>query len=210
MAWWSLALVTLIFFTPGIGLGSQIAADDVPLNISLGVVNASIEIPFTGPLRLLGISLAAWLVVWVLFYYVAERWLEPVEPKPTWWRNDNIYAFRPYVTGKIAERLALSVFGLAIASLLATVLLLLLPTLIAPYITELVGVALADQLLPILSEALKVLTGWGASPALIILCLLVLNAHRLSQWEEQDRLVRDLERTRRARGRGQQRQGQAQ
>lgn len=195
MAWWSLAIVTIYFFAPGFGRGPEIAAQDVPLRIPLGIAQASIQIPFTGPLRLLAESGLVWAVIWAILL-ITEQFFESQEPKRTWWRNDLIYAFRPYFTGKIAERLAYIVLGLAIASALATALLPLLSTMIAPFITNLIGASLASQLMPLLADVLQEVIRLGATPSLVIFCLLVLNVNRALRWEAKYRLERDLERNR--------------
>ncbi len=215
MAWLSLVIVTLIFFTPSFGIGPQVAARDMALNIHLPLVTMAIPIPFTGPLRLFLYSGGAWAVLWLVPYlidkFLGEKALrEPLEyeaqvsqgkknkgyidflSRIRLW-NDLVNAFRPEFSGQLAVRLAkILVWFMVIKAIVVYLLRAALNTLVpllTTWLTAQFGALFISQLKDGLSQGLATLLGLRAdnSVVLVVFCILVLIANRAFQVEQRYR-----------------------
>jgi len=202
MAWLSLVIVTLLFFTPVIGIASRVAAQDMIASINLYGISVAIPIPGIGSLRLFLVCFAVWLILW-LALYLPDRWLASKalrEHKPYrdflsrvgFW-NDLVNAFRPTVSNRIAVWLArLVFFGLLIKMILGFLLQLvvdgLLP-LLAAWLSRL-GDGFTVSLGHALGQGAQSLLRFGMNTAgmlLLILSVMVMIADLAFQDEQRYR-----------------------
>jgi hypothetical protein len=206
MAWISLIVVALIFFTPILGIAPQVMGKDLTFLIHLAGVSVAFPIPGSGPLRLLLECAGLWLLLWLLLY-LPDRWLGEkalVEKKPysdfltikrmEWLWNDFVKSFRPSFSSRLAVQLAkLVIFGILAAFVLGYLLQLALDSILPLVVNFLVsqfGAEFVSLLQTFLGQAAQELVHFGMNEngiALLVLSALVLAANWFFEKEQQYR-----------------------
>jgi hypothetical protein len=188
MAWLSLVIVTLIFFSPMIGLGTSLAAQDVALRVSLPFITLSFSIPFTGPLRLFFYSVVLWLVIW-LAPLLLERLLNIDFISKISLKNDLIYASRPYISNRIAVFLAKTFLWFFIIKSLLIIGLQTAIEYLVPIIASRLISNLSEWATGLFSQGVQSLIGIRSSLSvtLFVFCILVLIASKAFEWEKKYR-----------------------
>jgi hypothetical protein len=201
MAWISLVIVALLFFAPGVGLGSKVVVSDIPVSLPLPFVSSfAFRIPFTGPLRLFLECTGTWLVLWLIPFLLDRRQgeIELKERKSykfllqrigLW--DDLVNAFRPYITNQLATTLAKILLGfMLIRAVLIYILQAILDS-IVPHLADWLASQFGSQFAPLISAAITqglqflLRLGPDNGAVVIILCLLVLIANRTFHWEQE-------------------------
>jgi hypothetical protein len=198
MAWLSLIVVGLVFFSPEIGIGPQVSVQDIPLVIPLPFVSAALRIPFTGPLRLFLESAGAWLILWLIPFHV-DRWLGEnalKEKKPykdllkrigLW--DDLVIAFRPVITDQLATTLAKILLLFVIIKAIVIYLLQAIHdsivSLLTTWLTSQAGAQFALVISELVGQSLEFLLGLRPNNGvvLVVFCLLVLIANKAYKLE---------------------------
>jgi hypothetical protein len=124
MAWLILFFIIFVFFKPGMGLGSNIVTQDISLSISqLG--NISVNIPYTGILKLFGYSIGVWLVAFLAVFGLEYAFRRDLFARLQS-RKDYIDASQPHITNRLPAWLARCVTGFLVGKFMLIVLLQLL------------------------------------------------------------------------------------
>jgi hypothetical protein len=158
MVWISFVIVTIIFFTPVIGLSRIVQEQIVEVTIPLPVVGG-LSILITGAPLLALCCIVLWGIVWIIFQLLESASVFTLEKMDL--RNRFLYATRPYLSNNVA--LWLSRFALAITTPIATVQFArpIVELVFGLYLGE-VAKQLTDQIFSSLGEAVGSLVGQTA------------------------------------------------
>jgi hypothetical protein len=105
MGWISYALVVILLYTPLVGLGRIIQEQEIPLEIEIESLPLSVDVPYTGYIRLFLYSVAGWLFLWGLLFLI-ERISKIDLLAKAKLRNGMLYARRPYFSNNLVSVLA--------------------------------------------------------------------------------------------------------
>jgi hypothetical protein len=195
MAWFALVIVTLVFFTPSIGIGPSVAAHDIAISIPLPLMDFAVSVPFTGPLRLFAACAGTWLILWQIFYWL-DRWLKWDLLKRIGLYNDLIYASRPLRSLGAALFLAKTTIWVLVVKTVLIILLRLAVNYLVPYLSTLswIPADILPWVTDIITQGLNGLLGLNStwSVSLLIFAILVLIANRTFEWEKRGRYDRDI------------------
>lgn len=190
MAWISLVIVSLFLYTPVVGLASRIVENDIFIKLPLPFLSIGINIPFTGPLRLIIVSLISWITLWGSLQLI-ENLSHTDILKRLGIRNDLFYAFRPEIAIGAVTFLAKLILLFATFKAITTILLMYLINQVIPWIASLVAGEFAPFVQPILSKLLRSFVNFDYGIVYVVFSIFILIVNSAYRSERRKRLERD-------------------
>lgn len=161
MVWLSFVIMTVILFTPILGLSRFIQGQVIDISIPLPVLGL-FTLPLTGIPLLALCSIVLWFVVWSILQLLEAGGAISLEKMNL--RNRFLYATRPYFSNRVVFWLSNLILAVAGAQF------------ILPIVANLVGLYLGQDAMQIVINLLNILLGLKFDIGVVVLCVLVVVA----------------------------------